>query len=497
LGNPGWGWHDFAPYLRKFHTLNLPENDVRDHLKIAWIDESIRGDRGPIQAIFGDTAQNPLGKALIETFENFGAAITQDPFSGRSTGCFSCPSSVDPNTRTRSYSASAYFARASKRPNLEVITGVTVKQLIIEADPPVTARGVIFNLNDGSSHTIHAKKEVILAAGAFGSPKLLELSGIGDKDLLGKLGIPLRVHNPYVGENLQDHVMTGISFEVADGVQTGDPLLRQEPEVVDFCMKMYQDHKAGPLASGSLTTYAFMPVQEVVWPRQSLEEALRESGANVPNSGFARSHHGFVANLLKNPSEASGAIFAIPAQVNLHNGPRQIGLTTNPQPGNYLSLGTALLHPLSCGSSHIASSDTEAQPVIDPRYFSNPLDLEIFARQLMTIEQLAKTSPLEGLLKSDGRRAQPGNPRINTVEQAKDYIRQTALSNNHPVGTCAMLPQEKGGVVDSRLRVYGVKGLRIVDSSVMPVIPRCNIQTVVYGVAEKAADLIKEDFGLF
>lgn len=412
---------------------------------------------------------------------------------------------MDPASKTRSYSASAYYAPAAERPNLNVVTGATASRIVLEdgGSSKLGARGVVFQ-QDGAEHTVKAKREVILAAGAFQTPKLLELSGIGSKEVLAKAGVDCKVDNPNVGENLQDHVMTGVSFEVADGLMTGDCLLRQEPGIVETFMQMYQEHKAGPLASGSLTSYAFVPLLTQALAsldpsvQDGLEAAIDHAKQNASSSPFEKAQAEFVSTLLHDPTEASAALFAIPAQVNLHNGPRQIGMTTNPVAGNYLSIGAALLHPLSRGSSHITSADPAAQPAIDPRYMSHPLDIEVFARSLMAVELLARTEPLATYLKPDGRRAQPGpnGAKVDSVERAKEYIRATALSNNHPVGTCAMLPQEKGGVVDAELKVYGVEGLRIVDSSMMPLIPRANTQTTVYAVAEKAADLIKGAHGL-
>lgn len=299
--------------------------------------------------------------------------------------------------------------------------------------------------------------------------------------------------------------MTGGSFEVADGIITGDCLLRQEPGIFETFMQMYQEHKAGPLAGGSLTSYAFMSIQTAAIDKldpgaaSAFKRALMEAEANLSDaSATQRASFEFVARLLQDPTQTTGALIGIPAQVNLHNGPGQIGMTTNPVEGNYLSMGACLAHPLSRGSSHIASAKLEDPPTIDPRYLSHPLDIEIYARHLMAVEVLARTEPMASYLKPHGRRAQPGpnGGRFDTVEKAKEYIRATALSNNHPVGTCAMLPRDMGGVVDAELNVYGVKGLRVVDSSIMPFLPRANTQTTVYTVAEKAADLIKKAHGI-
>lgn len=508
LGNQGWGWKSLGTYFRKFHTLVPPDAKLREHVGINWIDDKVTATDGPIQASFTDSPENPLGKAFVGTCEKLGAGITADPFSGHSTGAFSCPASVDPATKTRSYSASAYYAPAAQRPNLDVLTGANAKVIALEGcsgGSPLTARAVVFTDKDGQ-HQVKAKHEVILAAGAFQTPKLLELSGIGNKSLLQKLGITCKVDSPGIGENLQDHLMTGVSFEVADGVMTGDPLVRKEPRVVEMFMQMYQEHHAGPLASAALMSYAFTPILEATIEKldagaqKSLEQAVKDlQQTNEPSvSTNQRSAAEYLTRLLQAKTESTGALFALPVQVNLHNGPQQIGMTTNPVEGNYLSIGAALVHPLSRGSSHITSVDPDTPPVIDPRYLSHPFDVEVYARHLMAIEALAATEPLSSLLKPGGRRAQPGpnGARVDTVERAKEYIRATALSNNHPVGTCCMAPRDKGGVVDAELKVYGVEGLRVVDSSIMPLIPQANTQTTVYAVAEKAADLIKQSYGL-
>lgn len=238
LGNSGWGWSNVAPYFRKAYTLNPPSEALGKHLDIDWIDEGTRGADGPIQASFTSVTQDPLGRAWNTTFRELGFSVTQDPYNGHGVGAWSTPASVDPATSTRSYAASAYLAPVRGRPNLHVVTGATVSQILLQG---TNAAGVVFQRKDDGTeeHQVRAAREVILAAGAYQSPKLLELSGIGNKLVLEKHGIPTRVENSNVGENLQDHLMTGISFEAADGVMTGDCLLRQEPEFVNAFSKCF------------------------------------------------------------------------------------------------------------------------------------------------------------------------------------------------------------------------------------------------------------------
>lgn len=191
--------------------------------------------------------------------------------------------------------------------------GATASKILLDdstSDNTLTARGVVFKTQDGTEYKIRAKREVILAAGAFQTPKLLELFGIGRMSLLEELGIPCKLDNPAVGENLQDHLMTGVSFEVTDGIMTGDTLLRQESGIMELFMQMYQEHKAGPFASGSLTSYAFTPIMSEAiseldpGAQSNFEEALKDM-ARLPQSAFGRSHADFLIELMKRQSEAT------------------------------------------------------------------------------------------------------------------------------------------------------------------------------------------------
>lgn len=500
LGNSGWSWKQIAPYFRKFHTLHAPSEAVAKAHGIDWIDEQVRGTDGPIQASFCAMEQDPIGQAWADSFKSLGHELSTDPFGGQGLGPWSQISSIDPVSVTRSYSASGYYRPImNSRPNLTVLTNATVHKTttIAEAGSHI-ASGVLVQLPGSETpQEIHAAREVILAAGAFQTPKLLELSGIGDAKILKEYGIACVSDLPLVGENLQDHLMTGISYEAADGIPTGDPLIRQEPEMMQMVMQMYQEHKAGPLAMGSLANFSYMPIlEDFVSTPDDFQSLVQKYKPGPTATRLEQAEFDYVLSVLQKPSEGSAALFMLMAQVNLHNGPKQVGMVSDAKPGNYLSIGAGLSHPLSRGSSHLSSSDPNASPTIDPRYLSHPLDIEVYARHMLAVEKLAATPPLANFIKQDGKRAQPGNPKLTSVSEAKAYIRETALTNNHPVGTAAMLPKELGGVVDERLRVYGIKGLRVVDASVMPLIPRGNTQTAVYAVAEKAADLLKEDNGL-
>ena len=474
----------------------MPSEVNLKHLDLGWSDEKIRGVSGPIQASFPIGTEDPLTKAWIDTFKGINSTINIDPFSGQAYGGYSNASTIDPTTKTRSYSASAYYMPASGRPNLTVLTGATVNRVLFEktSNDQVSATGVNFSAG-GEIQEVKATKEVILAAGAFQSPKILELSGIGNGELLKSLGIQVLVNNPNVGENLQDHAITAMSFEVTDGTQTADSLLRQEPDAVQFVTELYMKAQAGPLSYGSVASHAFMPITDVLSGQDSMSELATLFEEYAAKNG-ANPVFDFVREVSLSPEQASACILMFAAQVNAHDDKGEPGgknYLQMPKAGNYITLCSLLSHPLSRGSTHITSGDVMAPPTINPKYLSNPLDLEVISRHLLSLETLVKKEPLANFIKSDGQRNHNTAQFNGDLELAKDYAKSTVISNNHPSCSCSMLPRESGGVVDERLRVYGTTNLRVVDSSVMPLIPRGNIQTSVYAVAERAADIIKED----
>lgn len=222
LGNEGWSWEAMEAYYRKFYTLNVPDVATSQHLGLDYITDTDKAARGPVQVSYTGIVQDPLSKAWVDTFKGLKHDMTGDPFSHRSLGGYANAATVDPSSKTRSYAATAYYAPVSQRTNLSVLTGAQVEKIdLTEGDGKMIANAVHFNC-EGKSFKVGVRKEVILAPGTFQSPKILELSGIGNPQVLMPLDIPVVIDNKNVGENLQDHLMTGISFEVNDGVMTGD-----------------------------------------------------------------------------------------------------------------------------------------------------------------------------------------------------------------------------------------------------------------------------------
>ncbi|KAI0019833.1 glucose-methanol-choline oxidoreductase-like protein [Xylariomycetidae sp. FL0641] len=488
LGNPGWSWANLAPYFKRAHTLAVPPRDsaVYDHYHLDYSEPAVVGTEGPLQASFPDDTDNPLPKAWIETLQSLGHQATGDPFSGEIIGAYTNAATVDPDTRQRSYAASAYLKPVQSRENLTVITGAEVQKVLLSgAAPDAVATGVEY-VHNGEVKTVRAGREVILSAGALLSPKLLELSGIGDPGLLASLDIPVVVANKNVGENLQDQPMTGVSFEVQDGVKTIDDLLRQDPAAMQAAKEQYATSRSGPLAVGGIFSYAFLPLQE---PHADIPQDILESSGTSLSPEQAKYH----TNLLKNRNESTAGFFTYAAQGNFGKGSGSGLMQSGFQEGNYYSVAVCLLQPLSRGSTHITSATAASPPRVDPGYLTHAADLEVFARHVAYIARIASTAPLCTLLKPGGRRNHAAADLDADLAAAREYVRATALSSWHPTSTCAMLPAGRGGVVDARLRVHGTRNLRVVDAAVFPITTRGNPMATVYAMAERAADLVRED----
>ncbi|KAL5339976.1 alcohol oxidase [Aspergillus crustosus] len=526
-----WDWESLKLYYRKSFTIQVPDPETQRHIGVEWVgaDGYDKGS-GPLKASFPATKENPVAKAWVETFQNIGFGAEGDPFSAVGSGSGSSSSSArglqnkgaddangarllggysnlaltDEETKTRSFAASAYGVAARER-GVDIITGAVVRRVLFEvfpgpdgqADGEPVATGVEVAI-EGRTHVLRAKKEVLLCAGAINTPKILELSGIGNAELLRNLDIPVLVDNPNVGENLQDHLSTGISFEAVDSVVTLDPLLRQEPEAIQAAMQQYTESKSGPMTIGGIQSSAFMPILEFHSSNKERVSTLAEFIDPFlflqPDQSAAEpepdARNTAIRNILTKPNSPSSMMFMFLGQGNLHDHKETAFSGSSLKPGNIITLGFETNFSFSRGNTHITSSDPGGKPTINPNYFKHPLDLELMARTLLDVHGLHKLSPLSEFLKKDGQRNHP-DAFLTDIASAKKYLLDTVNTTYHYCGTAAMLPRDKGGVVGTDLRVHGVKGLRVVDASVFPVIPAANIQSSVYAVAERAADVIK------
>lgn len=497
LGNPGWDWETINPYYKKAYTLTLPSEEKCKELGLEYVDQSIHSSNGPLQVSFPDALVDPGANAWIESLKGLGYQMKRDPFSGQVKGGYINAATIDPVTKTRSSSTSAYYLPAKDRDNLRLITGALVSRVVLEpgASGELTATGVQYSFN-GEQVTAKARKEVIISGGVYNSPKILELSGIGSPEILNKAGIEVLVDNPNVGENLQDHPLAGVTFEAQDFVDTKDDMMRGKPEAIGKAMQEYQSKQFGAFTVGGNYSSAMLHLPDLEDPT----EVATVLSTVVPNSSdpFDVELTKFVSSVIQDPNEATGGYFTYPAQADFSGSGKESENIIAKFPEKYITICVSLQHPLSRGTCHITSGNPADPPAIDPRYLSHPADLEMLARHTRFVDSIASSQPFASMLKPGGKRS-PGAPadlRDVSLDEVKSYVKSAGKSTFHPTSTCAMLPRERGGVVDSRLKVWGTKGLRVVDASIIPVIPTGNTQSAVYAIAERAADLIKEDLSL-
>ncbi|GIJ82625.1 hypothetical protein Asppvi_001134 [Aspergillus pseudoviridinutans] len=490
LGNPGWGWDGIEPYLRKFHQATPPSDAIREFFTGMKYDQEDQGSNGPVRVSFGDQYM-PFHGAWFETFRNLGYPQVEDPIRGAGTGPFVVPGAVDPVTHTRSHAGSAYFgADIQRRPNLRVVTGAMVERIVLEVrEASVVATGVQFCKGE-QTYTVPVTREVILAAGATQTPQILELSGIGSTDLLHSHGITPIIDNPNVGENLQDHGLVDFGYEVADGMPSGDML--RDPAVAAAAMEAYKKDGSGPLGMVPLVS-AFMPCMNLSTAER--HELLATIDASIASGNLPRAQqkqYPILRRLLEDPDEPTAQYILVPFQVLPREGNSPKALLSMSHPGCFITVGCALSYPLSRGSVHLQSADPKAAPAINYGILRHPADLELHARHSIWTETLAETEPIASLLKKKGARLHTPE-RLTNVERAMELCKELVLSEWHTSGSCAMMPRDDGGVVDPKLKVYGTANVRVVDASLFPLEPRGNIQATVFAVAEKAADIIKQD----
>ncbi|KAH0293714.1 alcohol oxidase, partial [Aureobasidium sp. EXF-3399] len=447
LGNDGWDWKTLAPYFLKFQTIVPPNEEVKKQVNIIHNDETIWKSHGPIQTSFPSQV-TPLHKAWLDTFHTLGLENVSDPLTGHAIGGHTSTCHVTGVTHERSHAGVAYLDPVLGRKNLTIISNAVVNRLAI------------------------AKKEVILAAGTFNTPQILELSGVGDPEILEKHGIDVFCANPAIGENLQDHIRAWESFEVADNA----PITERIP--MDKAQRLYEKNRSGPLIDNGAYMFSYTPLAPFLALEGQqrlqtvLDQYLQDDGSWSP---FARRRNSFIRKAIESANEVTAVSF----------------LSQKTQEGSrgdkFITLNSMLSHPFSAGSVHITSDDPRIKPKINLNYYSDPIDLEIHARHVKVLEKLAETEPLASYIKPGGRRLPEGYP-THTINDAKEIARDFAMTNYHPCGTCAL-----DAVVDSRLNVKGIRNLRVVDASVIPLIPRGNILATVYAIAERAADIISED----
>ncbi|KAK0744749.1 choline dehydrogenase [Apiosordaria backusii] len=498
LGNKNWSWKQLQPYYKKSEQFVTPSKKVQHDLGINYLDDSLRGKKGPIVNTFPEV-YGPFQQTWSKTYKNLGLGVNGDPRGGKALGGFANPFNIDAKTKERSYPGNKYYLPAKGRKNLKVITGALVTKIhtdIRKQGALPTATGVEY-VKDGAKYDVWVSKEVILSAGAIESPKLLELSGIGSPKLLNKLGIKVVVNNGFVGENYQNHLMLPLGFMAKPHLTTAEDFANST--VFQTALDKYLTTRTGPLTVVNASS-ALLSLTHLGGSISSLPPLPK-----VETSPGLQAQHNLLLASLKSNTTASAHEISLAGGVSpWHYNSSKLAFSASPSTskndrdtGKYYTLLTLLQQPFSRGSVHISSSSPTTPPIINPKYLSHPIDRHLTRLGALHLQKVASTPPLSDLLVGGGKVFQPGYPAKEiTKDNVDDYIREYMLLAYHHSGTCAMMPRSRGGVVDERFKVYGITGLRVVDASVFPMVPQGTINSLVIAVAERAGDFVRGEYGV-
>lgn len=468
IGNDSWAFDEFNKYMLATEHFSPPHPAEVE--KGAKFDPKYHSDKGPVEVSFAQgmfaNIQKPALDSSIKVWK--GLRHVEDIASGIVNGVTIIPNMLQPDiSQNRSTPYTAWILdRAGNRTNLVILTGHRVTCVVWQentsANSTPIARGVEFQASPNTpSYFVAVNKEVIIATGALQSPQLLELSGVGNPAVLSAAGVPLVHALPSVGKNFQEQTKNSLVYKPKDSDFDG---------------------------SGPPSAIAYPNVHQILGPNATtihsdVKAALPAHIAQLERDGFVISAKATqliiekqIENLF-NASEAAAEVF----------------FTITPAEGT-MGIDAWSLVPLSRGSVHIATKSSWDHPVINPNYFSGPLDLKLQTLIAMQSRQVYSTPPLSDLVEKEITPGFDVVPEGAGYKEWEKWVKDSFTSVWHPVATLSCMKEELGGVVDERLRVYGVKGVRVVDASVLPVQLSAHLSSSLYGIALKAAQMIKEDY---
>ncbi|XP_059474149.1 glucose dehydrogenase [FAD, quinone]-like [Neocloeon triangulifer] len=448
MGNAGWGYEEVLRYFKKSE-----DGEIEDEFHSTGGLLSVKknpAEELDVVPLFFKAAQE-LGYEQV------------DLNSAAPVGYGRLPSTQKNSERMNT--AKAFLSPARDRDNLHVSKKSHVTKLRLEEGKVV---GVEFE-KDGSSRFVAVKKEVILSAGTINSPQILMLSGIGPKDHLEEFGIPVHADLP-VGENLQDHFLYAGTYLTLHAVNT--KIADQQTKLMDDVYE-YLFHRKGALASlGTVDFTGFVntPMNEdKTRPDIQIHHMLVPEGSQILDAWF------YAMDFKKDTCQHFKNI--------------------NKQ-GTSLIPMLSLLRPKSVGEIRLRSANASDKPVIHPNYLTREEDVKVMIEGIKHFKRFAETKTMQALGTEfvDDYEPCSGKHANDSDEYYECCMRHTGATMYHPVGTCKMGPDPADSVVDPRLKVHGVKGLRVADASIMPKIVSANTNAASIMIGERVSDFIKEDW---
>ncbi|TPX12512.1 uncharacterized protein E0L32_000689 [Thyridium curvatum] len=457
-GGKEWTWDPLVPYLRKSATYHDDAGLFPKELKKI-------GTGGPIHIAHADLMpeMSRFRELLIKAWKSTGEPISENIFDGEMRGLVHSVNTIYKGRRSGSF-----LAVADKK-NITILPEVISKRLILD-NADRAAKGVTVITSSGQELSFYATREVIVSQGVFETPKLLMLSGIGPASELAKHGIPLVVDSPHVGQHLLDHPGVPFALRVKDNFSMDSHVLRKGP-LHDKVLSTYSKGHAGAMGSPFLEMIGFPRIDKYLEKSPEYRKAKAANGGLDPFCPYGQPH--FELDFI--PLFGSAFQWHFP----------------HPNKGSYMTVMVDLVRPVSEGGEVTLNSDDPLeQASINLNYFNNDLDIIAIREGIRFAYDVLKNG--EGF-KDIVEDEYPWDMPLHDDEAMKRTVLDRSQTSFHPCGTARLSKTIEQGVVDASLKVHKIKNLRVIDASVIPVIPDCRIQNSVYMVAEKGADAIKHD----
>lgn len=455
LGNVGWEWNNVVEYFKKSEDNRSPEIAA---------DRKHHSTGGPLK-VTSFSITEPAAKQMTNGLIDMGYEMIGDINADKYLGLVLAQGTIDEHGR-RSSTAKAFLVPAMDRPNLHIIKYAHVTTLDFNADKSVARVNFVVGESDKIEMSARAKKEYVMSAGALGTPQILLNSGVGPKDELAKFNIQSIVHLP-VGRNLQDHVLVPYFMSIKHA--TTSPFTMDE-----MLMEYYKYLMA---SGGLLATLGGMGVVGYV-------NTLNDS--EYPDVQF------FMMNYKRNDPNLMLIFSSFGYQDEVID-----SLRKENEQHEIAGLLFIILNPKSVGRIELKSTDPMDSPKFVSNYLEHPDDVETLMRGINIGRKLVHAKALKPSEFTEFRPHIPGcaNEMLDTDDYWRCYIRHLSSTVYHPTGTSKMGPDgDQSAVVDSRLKVKGVKGLRVIDAGIMPNIVSANTNAPSIMIGEKGADFIKEDW---
>ncbi|KAJ5620222.1 hypothetical protein N7510_004206 [Penicillium lagena] len=458
-GGKEWTWDPLLPYLRKSATYHDDEKAYPAELKKI-------GAGGPIpishSALIPE--MKPFRDLLTRAWKSTGQPITENIFDGEMIGLTHSVNTIYQGRRSGS------FLCVTDKPNITILAEVQSKRLIID-NADRTCKGATVITASGQELSFYATREVIVSQGVFETPKLLMLSGIGPKSELAKHNIPLVVDSPHVGQHLLDHPGVPFVLRVKDGYGMDDYVLRKGNPKHDQSLKAYTKGHGGPMGSGFLEMIGFPRIDKYLEKSPEYRAAKASNNGLDPFCPYGQPH--FELDFV--------CLFGSAFQWHY----------PTPNKGDYITVMVDLVRPVSePGEVTLNSADPLQQPNINLNYFNNDLDIIAIREGIRYAYDVLKNGDgFKDIIVDE----YPWEMPLHDDDLMKRTVLDRSQTSFHPCGTARLSKSIQQGVVDPNLKVHGLKNLRVIDASVIPVIPDCRIQNSVYMIGEKGADAIKRD----